>query len=138
MTISSAGVVLIKSLEGFSAKAYPDFGANSIGWGHRSKTIPTGMTITEAQAQEYLDSDIGICQLIINRVVKVQLTQNQYDALVSFVFNTGKVGPTMLRKLNAGDMAGASAEFPKWINAGGKPHPGLVKRRAAERALFDS
>jgi lysozyme len=71
--------------------------------------------------------------------VHVPLTQNQFDALVSFVFNLG-VGnfrtSTLLKKLNAGDNDGAAQEFGRWIHAGGKALPGLVRRREAERALF--
>ncbi len=75
----------------------------------------------------------------VNRLVTVPLTQNQFDALISFVFNLG-IGnfrtSTLLKKLNAGDYTGAAKEFPPWVRADGKQLPGLIKRRDAEKALF--
>jgi lysozyme len=75
----------------------------------------------------------------VSAAVTVPLNDNEFGALTSFTFNLG-IGnlksSTLLKKLNAGDRAGAADEFGKWVNAGGKPLPGLVKRRAAERALF--
>lgn len=137
MTTSPTGVEFVKLLEGFQPKAYPDFGENSIGWGHRSKLVADGMVIDKAQGEVYLAEDIGACESTIARAVKVPLTQNQYDALVSFVFNTGRVGPSMLKRLNASDYGGAAAEFGKWVYAGGKVHKGLTARRAKERRLFE-
>jgi lysozyme len=70
----------------------------------------------------------------------VSLNQGQYDALVDFTYNLGPAalqGSTLLRKLNAGDYAGAAAEFPKWCHAGRAVLPGLVTRRARERAMFE-
>ena len=77
----------------------------------------------------------------INGRVTVPLTQPQFDALVSFVFNVGAGAfrkSTLLKKLNAGDYAEATAEFPRWVKGGGKTLPGLVVRRAAEMLLFGS
>jgi GH24 family phage-related lysozyme (muramidase) len=73
--------------------------------------------------------------------VKVSVTQNQFDALVDFVFNLGQgkfAGSTLLRGLNAGDFSGAAAEFVKWDHAGGQVVPGLLRRRLAEAQLFQS
>uniref|UniRef100_UPI001B316D19 lysozyme n=1 Tax=Pantoea ananas TaxID=553 RepID=UPI001B316D19 len=97
--------------------------------------------ITGEQADKYLREDLLVAELTINTNVKVKLTQNQFDALASFVFNLGSgnfVKSTLLKKLNAGDIAGAADEFGKWVNAGGKKLAGLVKRRAAEREVFIS
>jgi GH24 family phage-related lysozyme (muramidase) len=75
----------------------------------------------------------------VKRYVSVNLTQGQFDALVDFAYNVGDQSlctSTLLKKLNAGDYSGASAEFGKWVNGGGKKLPGLVRRREAERRLF--
>ena len=81
----------------------------------------------------------GAAAQAVTALVRAPMTQCQFDALVSFVFNTGAQAfscSTLLEKLNAGDMAGAAAEFPRWCFATGKRLPGLVARRAAEAALF--
>jgi lysozyme len=73
--------------------------------------------------------------------VKRPLNQNQWDALVSFVYNVGAgnfISSTMLKLLNQGDYKGAAGEFPKWVHTNGQINPGLVRRRAAERALFET
>lgn len=110
------------------------------------------MKITIGEAQARLVEDMTTAGDIVDRAVTAPLSQNQFDALCDFVFNVGpgkkgvkdgfvvlKSGEpsTMLRRLNASDYAGAAAEFPKWTKASGKVMPGLVTRRAAERALFE-
>lgn len=96
-------------------------------------------TITEQQATEMLRDHLRSVEKFINDTVTVNLTQNQFDAICSLVYNIG-VGnfksSTLLRKLNAGDLAGAADEFPKWNQAGGRVLAGLMARRGQERALF--
>lgn len=131
---------LIKGKEGLRLEAYLPTPQDvwTIGWGHTATARP-GMVITEAQAQQLFESDIAWAEDAVNTKVKVALNQNQFDALVSFVFNVGETRfyeSTMLRKLNAGDYEGAANEFPRWNRQKGKVLRGLTIRRAAEQALF--
>ena len=147
---SASGFQLVRNQEGgFQAKAYPDAGGYSIGYGHKI-TGADGLTpqsvITIAQAEQLLSQDIGFVLLAINSAVKVPLTQNQVDALTSLVYNIGtnaflhggpNGGPsTLLTKLNASDYAGAAQQFGAWIYSQGKVLPVLQQRRADEQALF--
>jgi len=139
MQTSNNGINLIKRFEGLRLEAYRDsVGIPTIGYGH-THGVKMGDVITGAQADAFLREDLQVAELTINTNVKVKLTQGQFDALASFVFNLGSgnfVKSTLLKKLNTGDYAGAADEFGKWVNAGGKKSPGLVKRRAAEREVF--
>jgi lysozyme len=102
--------------------------------------VRAGDTITREQGEALLRLDAGCAAEAVGRAVSVPLRQGQVDALVSFVFNLGGAaleGSTLLRKLNAGDTAGAAAEFPRWCHASNAVLPGLVARRARERALFE-
>lgn len=141
MLISNNGINLIKKFEGLELKAYKDsVGILTIGYGH-THGVKAGDVITGQQADTFLREDAQVAELAVNTNVKVKLTQGQFDALVSFIFNLGAgnfVKSTLLKKLNAGDYAGAADEFGKWVNAGGKPLPGLVKRRAAEKEMFST
>ena len=138
--ISQAGLSLIETFEGLRLRAYPDPGTGSepwtIGYGHTIGVHP-GQVITKAQALEFLNEDIQQAINEVSRVTQINLTQNQFDALVSFEYNTGALeGSTLLRCVNADDLQGAAKQFGRWIHAGGQVMPGLVTRRAAERALF--
>lgn len=139
MKVSNNGINLVKRFEGLELKAYRDsVGILTIGYG-RTHAVKAGDIITGEQADAFLREDLQVAELTVNTNVKVKLTQGQFDALVSFVFNLGSgnfVKSTLIKKLNAGDYAGAADEFGKWVNAGGKKLPGLVKRRAAEREVF--
>lgn len=139
MQTSNNGINLIKRFEGLRLEAYRDsVSIPTIGYGH-THGVKMGDVITGAQADAFLREDLQVAELTINTNVKVKLTQGQFDALASFVFNLGLgnfVKSTLLKKLNTGDYAGAADEFGKWVNAGGKKLPGLVKRRAAEREVF--
>lgn len=139
MQTSNNGMSLIKRFEGLKLQAYRDsVGIPTIGYGH-TQGVKMGDIITGEQADKFLREDLQVAELTINANVKVRLSQAQFDALASFVFNLGSgnfVKSTLLKKLNAGDYAGAAGEFGKWVNAGGKQLPGLVKRRAAEREVF--
>ena len=139
MRISEKGINLIKRFEGLRLEAYLDSVAvPTIGYGH-TRGVKLGQTITQEQADAFLEEDIHEFELAIQRLVHINLTQNQFDALVSFTFNLG-IGnlkqSTLLKKLNAGDITGAANEFNRWVYAGGKKLTGLVKRRSAERLLF--
>jgi len=140
MHTSQRGLDLIKSFEGLRLTAYDDgVGVQTIGYGH-TRGVKPGMTITEEQAVQFLREDLYSAERDIDRLVTVHLCQHQFDALASLVFNIGGTAfrdSTLLRKLNAGDYAGAAAQFDRWVHGGGKILPGLVRRRAAERALFE-
>lgn len=139
MKASNAGVDLIKQFEGRSLNAYKDsVGIITIGYGHING-VKLGDVITGQQADAFLREDLQVAELTVNTNVEVKLSQGQFDALVSFVFNLGVgnfVKSTLLKKLNAGDYFGAAGEFGKWVNAGGTTLKGLIKRRAAEREMF--
>ncbi|WP_438455325.1 lysozyme [Vreelandella venusta] len=141
MRLSPSGLELIKGHEGLRLSAYQDVaGVWTIGYGHTGSAKP-GMTITNKQADELLRNDVEQFENAVNNLVHVSLNQNQFDALVSFTFNLGRAAlyrSTLLRKLNAGDYVGAANEFGRWVNAGGKPWPGLIRRRKEERELFES
>jgi len=149
MNLSQAGVDLIKQFEGFRSKMYVcAAGKKTIGYGHvilrgdtiRNTSLMTA-NITKAEAEELLRKDAKIAEKAVKDNVKVNLTQGQYDALVSFIFNVGTANfkkSTLLKKLNVGNYTGAADEFPKWNKGGGKVLPGLVTRRAAEKKLFES
>jgi lysozyme len=140
MNVSEAGLALIRECEGFRSEAYRDaVGVWTIGYGHAGN-VHAGDRITPEQGRSLLREDAGCAEDAVARLAIVTLTQGQFDALVSFAFNLGAAaleGSTLLRKLNAGDVAGAAAEFPKWCHAGNAVLPGLVTRRARERALFE-
>lgn len=139
MRISDAGLALIKQAEGGELTAYQDAaGVWTIGYGH-TRGVKAGDRITQAQAEALLREDIRVAETVVSTNVKTALTQHQADALCSFVFNLGAghfVRSALLKKLNAGDINGAADEFSRWIYADGKRLNGLVRRRAAERALF--
>lgn len=118
----------------------------TIGYGH-TKTARQGMVITEAQAEQLLRDDLEWVEAAIDKLVKVPLTQNQYDALASLIFNIGGSAfskSTVLRKLNAGDYRGAAEAFLMWDKQRdrqtGKMNAlrGLTKRRQQERDLFNA
>lgn len=141
--ISDQGLAAIKQHEGLVLTAYPDPATGgepwTIGYGHTGG-VRRGDRITEAQADAFLRSDIARFEAAVNRLAPTT-TQGQFDALVSFAFNLGEkalADSTLLRLHNAGDHAGAKAQFGRWVNAAGKQMPGLVRRRAAEAALYAS
>ncbi|TXT70973.1 lysozyme [Enterobacter hormaechei] len=144
MQTSDKGIDLIKQFEGCKLLAYQDsVGVWTIGYGWTQpvdgKPIRAGMTIKQETAERLLKTGLVSYESDVSRLVKVGLTQGQFDALVSFTYNLGARSlstSTLLRKLNAGDYAGASDEFLRWNKAGGKVLNGLTRRREAERALF--
>lgn len=142
MPISERGLNLIKSFEGLSLRAYPDPGTNgepyTIGYGHTGGVQP-GDTCTESEAAEFLRGDCGKAERCVDDHVGVDLTQSQYDALVSFIYNCGCgnfKGSTLLKLVNQGYMDAAAGEFGKWNKAAGHVMAGLTRRRTAEAELF--
>ena len=138
MRLSDAGIELLKNLEGFSTKAYrePD-GSWSIGYGCNGSR--EGEEVTREEAEKILCCQIAAFERGIDSQVIVDVTQQQFDALVIWAYNVGLGAAktsTLLRKLNAGDAKGAAEEFLRWDKSGGKVLPGLVRRRERERALF--
>ena len=145
MKVSERGVDLIKNFEGLRLKSYLcPAGVPSIGYGstRHADGDPVRMNdrpITARDADFLLRFTLKSYEKAVDEAITVPLTQGQFDALVSFAYNVGLgklKGSTLLRKLNAGDLQGAAAEFDKWVHGGGEVLPGLVKRRAAEKALF--
>ncbi len=144
MRISDKGISLIKQFEGLRLTSYQDsVGVWTIGYGWThpvdGKPIRAGMIIKEETAERLLRTGLVGYESDVSKLVKVKLTQDQFDALVSFAYNLGARAlstSTLLQKLNAGDYAGAADEFPRWNKAGGKILPSLTRRREAERALF--
>lgn len=140
MKISPVGLSLIRRFEGCRLEAYQcEAGVWTIGYGHTGAHVVQGATCTQHQAEVMLESDVERFELAVSALVPHTVTQWQFDALVSFAFNLGAAAlarSKLLRLLRAGDVPGAAAQFGFWVFAGGKPSPGLVKRRAAERDLF--
>jgi len=143
MQISNNGIAFIKREEGEKLTGYADTrGIPTIGVGHtgdvNGKAVTVGMKITAEQSSALLKGDLAWVEGTIKSYVKSPLTQNQYDALCSFVFNIGATqfkGSTMLKLLNLANYKGAADEFPKWKKSGNDPDI-LLPRRQRERALF--
>lgn len=144
MKTSQVGIDIISSFEDTKLQAYDDgVGVWTIGIG--TTVYPNGVKVKKGdkctldQAKEYFAHDLKRFESSVNNLVKVPLTQNQFDALVSLVYNIGQTAfsnSTLLKKLNAKDYQGAADQFLVWNKAGGKVMKGLVRRREAERALF--
>jgi lysozyme len=168
LRISDAGVDFIKSFEGLVLSAYPDPASElgkkarsmrlklesytsvpnwktlsgspwTIGYGHTGPEVVAGLTVSEEKAEEILREDIERFEKGVLKLVKVPLTQGQFDALVSFSFNVGLGNletSTLLRLLNANKAEEAAEQFARWDKAQGKVEPGLTRRRAAEKNIF--
>lgn len=140
-TYDTTGLRLTEGFEGVRLTAYPDVrGILTIGYGHTGHDVVPGLTITLAQAEALLSSDIAAAVHCVQVAVTYQaLNQHQFDALVDFTFNVGRTNfltSTLLKRVNAGDIPDAANEFLKWDEAGGRVFDGLVRRRTGERALF--
>ena len=140
MITSQKGVDLIKSHEGLKLSAYLDTGKVwTIGYGHTGKDVYRGMKISATQAEALLRGDLKEAEDAVNTLVKTIITQNQFDALVSFVFNVGVAAfkkSTLLKMLNLENYTDASGQFHRWNQDNGKILNGLILRRAAESKLF--
>lgn len=153
MKLSANGIAVAHYFESCKLTAYPDPGSKdgkpwTIGWGHTGLEVVKGLTWTQAQADAQFLFDIARFESDVSNLVKVPLTQGRFDALVLFAYNVGSdidadsvaegLGDsTLLRKLNAGDYLGAALEFRKWNKNDGQVMRGLIRRRAAEEALFN-
>lgn len=139
MAVSAAGLAGIGLQEGEVRKVYKDpVGIPTVCTGHVT-TLPVGTAVTQDYCAELLSQDTKAAAADVGRLVHVPLTQDQFDALVSFDFNVGSTNlgkSTLLRKANAGDCAGAGAEFAKWNTAKGRVLPGLTAHRAWEASLW--
>lgn len=143
MNISAQGLALLKVSEGFRSRVYLDVnGFPTIGYGHKlnlaaHESFPQG--VTEEQASQLLQQDISTAEQAVMRLVRVPLTQGQFDALVDFCFNLGQgrlASSTMLRDLNAGNYKAAAEQMLVWDHAGMVEVPALKARRQAEFKLF--
>jgi len=143
MRTSPKGRALIEAFEGRYLKAYRDsVNVLTIGYGHTSAAgepyVSEGMTITEADADSILATDLGKVEKQVEHYVTKPLNQAQFDALVSFTFNLGQgnlASSSLCRRINAGDYD-VSNEFLKWNRAGGQVLTGLTRRRRAEAAMW--
>ena len=142
MKTSERGIELIKKFEDFRSEAYKcPAGVWTIGYGHTGGVKP-GDRVTETEAEGFLRKDVESSEKIVLTLVKKPINQNQFDALVSFVYNTGSgnfAGSTLLRKINSNPQdEGIKKEFQKWVYAKGVKLPGLVSRREKESNLYFS
>ena len=142
LTYSRQGLSLTEQFEGCRLTAYQDqVGVWTIGYGHTGADVTPGLTLTLDQAQTLLAQDVSDAAACVNEVVTVRLSQEEFDALVDFVFNLGKgafKGSTLLRHLNAGELSAAAAQIDLWDRAGGTVVAGLLRRREAETSLFNA
>ncbi len=145
LSVGPAGIALIKEKEGWYPKAYKDpVGVWTIGWGTTGAEAVPGRVITKEQGEAFLKADLKDAENDVKRLVKVVLNQNEFDALVSFVYNLGAgaiASSTLLKLLNRGNRVGAAGQFALYNHAhteDGKliTLPGLTKRRAEEQELF--
>jgi lysozyme len=141
MQFSAAGMELLKRSEGFRSRVYLDVaGIPTIGYGHRllhPESFQKG--VDEAQAVQVLAGDVREAEEELCHLVKVPLTQGQFDALVDFVFNMGSgrlAASTLLKELNAGKYEEAVEELLRWDHAGAAENPALKARREAEAELW--
>jgi lysozyme len=139
--ISDMGLALIKRWEGCRLAAYQcPAGIWTIGYGH-TKTAKPGMKITREQAKLLFKEDLAEFESAVTKLVTVPLSQNQFDSLVSFVYNVGSnalANSTLLALLNRKNYLGAAEQFLRWTKAGNVTLTGLVQRRKAEYELFMS
>ena len=140
MNLGYNGTKILKFFEGCRLTAYQDsVGVWTIGYGH-TKGVYDGMTITQEEAEQMLLTELEEYEGYVEKYVTVPLTQNQFDALVVWVYNLGPTNfrrSTLLKELNSGNYTAAGKEITRWNKAGGKVLAGLVKRREAEAELFN-
>tara|TARA_R100001463_G_scaffold53100_1_gene104060 strand:- start:1680 stop:2117 length:438 start_codon:yes stop_codon:yes gene_type:complete len=140
MNISQNGLELIKHFEGCELEAYKcAAGVWTIGYGH-IKTAEEGMVISQSYADELLEGEIVEYEDYVKAAVTAPLSQDQFDALVSWTFNLGNGNlnaSTMLKVLNRGEYEEVPNQMKRWNKAGGKVLEGLIRRREAEANLFE-
>ena len=140
--INARGLQLIKDFEGLRLTSYPDPATGgapwTVGWGHTGPDVSPGMTITESKAAQLLFKDLKRFEVAVAKLAPVA-TDNQFSAMVSLAFNVGEgnlSSSTLLKMHNAGDYAGAQAQYARWNRAAGKVMAGLTRRRTAEAMLY--
>ena len=140
MKTSEAGIAFIKQHEGVRHESYRDsVGVWTVGVGHTGPDVLAGMHITDDDVDRLLRDDVAEAEACVENHCDVALSQNQFDALVSFVFNLGCQAfrnSTLLRLLNQGRYAEAAQQFRRWTHAGEWVSPGLVTRRKDEAEMF--
>lgn len=141
MNASPAGLAMLKRLEACNLKAYQDGGGVwTIGYGHTGHDVFEGLEITEFEAERLFKNDVRRAERAVSvGILGVPVSQSQFDALVSLVFNVGTAAfyeSRMALKLRSRDFFGAANEFDDWVHDNGKVVAGLVKRRAREKSLF--
>jgi lysozyme len=140
MKLSEEGIKHIQAEEALRTEAYQDErGIWTIGYGHTGPEVKPGSKITVEQADEYFRKDVEHFENAVQSSVTAELTQQQFDSLVSFTYNVGEGNlkkSTLLKKLNSGDSKGAGEEFDKWVRAGDHVSKGLVSRRDREKRIF--
>lgn len=140
MKISQHGIDLIRGFEGLELSAYLDQGnVCTVGYGHTGPDVYLGRIVNEDEAEALLESDIAKAERALNSLLTVQLTQNEYDALVSFVFNVGVPkfqASTLLALLNKSDREGAAENILLWHHVHKEDNKGLMARRQQECDLF--
>ena len=139
MKISEEGIALIKKFEGCKLEAYLDaVDVPTIAYG-RTKDVKIGDICTQQQAEDWLEEELVEYEGYVNEAVKVELTQPQFDSLVSWTYNLGPSNlnrSSMLRVLNTSDYDNVPEQIMRWNKAGGRVLPGLVRRREAEAEMF--
>ena len=140
MKIGNKGLEIIKHFEGCELEAYKcPAGVWTIGYGH-TKGVEEGDVWSESHAEHMLEVELEEYENYVNTAVEVPLSQNQFDALVSWVYNLGPTNfnsSTMLKVLNAEDYSEVGNQMLRWNKAGGKVLEGLTRRRQAEADLFN-
>lgn len=142
MTFTDAGLELLKSFEGCELASYQDQGGVwTVGYGHTGADVHPDMTINQAMADALLLQDLSSTESQVQKLIKVQVTDNQYSALVCFAYNIGcgnLAKSTLLNCVNHNQFGDASGEFIRWNHINGVVSGGLTRRREAEAALFIS
>lgn len=142
MEMNDAGLQLLKSFEGCRLQAYQDQGGIwTIGFGHTGPEVIEGLEWTQDQADNQLKQDLQQFEDGVNNLVEVDINSNQFSALVDFAYNLG-LGALktsfLLKCLNCNNFPGAASQFEKWDHCDGTVIPGLLRRRLAERDLFNT
>lgn len=140
MQTSAEGIAMIKRFEGLRLTAYTcSSSIFTIGYGHTGKDVTEGMSISIEKAEQLFNHDLAIAETAINTLVKVSLTQCQFDALVSWTYNLGSgnlMDSTLLKVLNAGEFNKVPEQMKKWVYVKKQIILGLVRRRDEEAILF--
>lgn len=142
LQLSPAGAAFIKKQESWSSTPYGDAGGQAIGWGHRiqpGESFPG--PITKAEGEQIFAADSAAAAQAVSDGLKVEVSQNQFDALCDLAFNLGRAAflkSSLLATLNSGDYQGAAALFSSYVHSSGQVNPALVARRQADQNLFSA